>query len=239
MECDVPKYWSPACFDVIYTNINTYRNYFASNNFHTRTNYSGFDERISKEINNNLSIEFDTVFVGGLGSGTFKDKTEFLESFLELSQGRVSFAWWGYKENSSFNQDYPYLANCYKGVSGGLDMFAIYKNAKIVLNDYGLNAGGQGINQRIYEVLGSGGFLLTRNSSVFNEWKGCIATFDDVGDCYEKVCYYLNNEEERLDLAQKGNAFVLNHFNYKSIMAKLSTELVEDYQNKFGKRLNS
>ena len=114
-------------------------------------------------------------------------------------------------------------------------MFAIYKNAKIVLNDYGIAAGGQGMNQRIYEVLGAGGFLLTRNSAMFDGWEDSIATFDNVDDCIQKIYYYLRNDEERKQKAIKGHDYVLKHFNYKDIMKKLSEELVYEYNRKFRK----
>ena len=112
-------------------------------------------------------------------------------------------------------------------------MFQIYKKAKIVLNDYGVAAGGQGMNQRIYEVLGAEGFVLTRNSSMFNAWEGKIATFDNIEDCLHKIEYYLSNEEERIRLAKQGHDFVLAKFNYKDIMKKLSEELQYEYNRKF------
>lgn len=233
MECGIPKYWSPACFDVIYTNINTYRDFFKSNKFVTYSNYSGFDERVVDEIRLMDGLAYDVVFVGGLGSTTFLEKTCFLEQVLSKNNGCFSFAWWGYQEGADFSFHYPFLAQAYQGCSGGLDMFQIYKKAKIVLNDYGVAAGGQGMNQRIYEVLGAEGFVLTRNSSMFNAWEGKIATFDNIEDCLHKIEYYLSNEEERIRLAKQGHDFVLANFNYKDIMKKLSEELQYEYNRKF------
>jgi spore maturation protein CgeB len=112
-------------------------------------------------------------------------------------------------------------------------MFEIYKTARIVLNDYGLLAGGQGMNQRIYEVLGIGGFLLTRNSAMFTNWEGSVATYENADDCIQKIDYYLSNKEERNRMAKKGQDFVLAHFNYKHIMEKLSNELEYEYNRKF------
>lgn len=233
MECSIPKYWSPACFDVIYTNINTYRDFFKSNRFVTYSNYSGFDERVFGEVDLVDNFGYDVVFVGGLGNNVFLEKTSFLEKVLSRNKGNFTFAWWGYQEDGEFDSHFPLLARSYHGISGGLDMFKIYKNAKIVLNDYGLLAGGQGMNQRIYEVLGIGGFLLTRNSSMFDEWEDAVATFEDADDCIQKIGYYLSHEEERKQMAQKGHEFVLKNFNYKDIMKKLSEELQFEYKRKF------
>ena len=233
MECGVPKYWSPACFDVVYTNILTYRDFFQSNKVVTYSNYSGFDERVTDEIQVIDGFSFDVVFVGGLGARPFLEKTLFLEKVLSVSDGRFRFAWWGYQTDPDFDFHYPHLAKSYHGFSGGLDMFSIYKSARIVLNDYGIAAGGQGMNQRIYEVLGVGGFLLTRNSKMFNDWDGTITTYEDVDDCIKKIDYYLSNEEERKQMATKGQGFVLKRFNYKIIMKKLSEELEFEYNRKF------
>lgn len=239
MECGVPKYWSPACFDLIYTNINTYRDFFKSNKFVTYSNYSGFDERIADETGSIDGLGYDVVFVGGLGSATFFEKTSFLEGLLSINNGRFSFAWWGYQEGADFKSIFPLLGETYQGLSGGLEMFTIYKNAKIVLNDYGIAAGGQGMNQRIYEVLGVGGFLLTRNSTMFNDWEGSVVTYTDADDCIQKIDYYLLNEEKRQMMAKKGQTFVLKHFNYKDIMKKLGEELQFEYDKKFRAQVES
>lgn len=233
MECGVPKYWSPACFDVIFTNINTYRDFFKSNRFITYSNYSGFDERVADEVTVIDDFVYDVVFVGGLGTNTFLEKTVFIEELLSKSKGAFSFAWWGYQEGEGFLYKFPLLAQSYKGFSGGLDMFRIYKSGSIVLNDYGIAAGGQGMNQRIYEVLGVGGFLLTRNSQMFTDWDGSVATYEDAVDCIHKISFYLLNQEERKRMAQKGHEYVLNHFNYRIIMKELSEKLVFEYNSKF------
>lgn len=234
MECGVPKYWSPACFDVVYTNIKTYKDFFESNRIITKNNFSGFDRRILDEINSKNKI-YEVVFIGGLGSPTFTEKTDFFESLLVVSNCNFDFKWWGYKEGSNFDNLYPELSKRYMGFIGGLEMFEIYAQSKIVINDYGVAAGGQGMNQRIYEVLGVGTFLLTRASLMFNEWKDSICTFSDVDDCTSKIQYYLTHEEEREKIAKAGQAFVLENFSYFKLIGKLSEELQQAYKSKFSK----
>lgn len=233
MECGVPKYWSPSCYDLVYTNINTYRDFFNSNRIPTKTNYSGFDKRILDEIEIR-SRKYDVTFVGGLGNPTFTEKTDFLESILKKKDNSFNFKWWGYKEGNDFDKTYPLLSKCYEGEIGGLDMFQLYSESKIVLNDYGIAAGGQGMNMRIYEVMGIGRFLLTRKSTMFNDWGDVITTFSDTDDCLEKIYYYLIHNEEREEIAKIGQEFILKHHNYKGIMRKLSEELKEYYKLKFG-----
>lgn len=234
MECGIPKYWSPACFDFIFTNIKTYRDFFNSNKIPNSNNFSGFDKRLLSEVRLEKKI-YDVVFVGGLGYPTFKEKTDFFETLIKSSDGKFDFKWWGYKEGEDFDSTYPVLAKHYQGIIAGLGMFNIYAQSKIVLNDYGIAAGGQGMNQRIYEVMGVGTFLLTRDSQMFNEWKGMVCTFTSVEDCQEKILYYLLNEEEREVIAKRGQNFVLENFNYAKIMETLHDDLLKAYNNKFGK----
>ena len=89
------------------------------------------------------------------------------------------------------------------------------------------------MNQRIYEVLGVGGFLLTRNSSMFKDWGDSVATFESIDDCIQKIDYYLVNERERVLVAKKGHDYVIKNFNYKVIMTQLSEELTKEYNRKF------
>jgi hypothetical protein len=233
MECGIPKYWSPVCFDVVYTNIQTYKDFFNSNRIPTANNFSGFDERILSEINLKKK-DYDVVFIGGLGNPTFTEKTMFFESLLRDSKDLFEFKWWGYKE-ANFDVEYPELSKRYMGLIAGREMFEIYAQSKIVLNDYGVAAGGQGMNQRIYEVLGIGSFLLTRESKMFNNWEGSVCTFSDVKDCTDKIQYYLAHDEEREKISKAGQAFVHENYSYNILMGKLSVELSDAYFEKFGK----
>jgi len=232
MECGIPKYWSPACFDLIFTNIKTYRDFFNANKIPNYNNFSGFDKRILSEIKLEQKIH-DVVFVGGLGYPTFKEKTDFFETLITYSDGKFDFKWWGFKEGEDFDFKYPALAKHYKGITAGLDMFNIYAQSKIVLNDYGIAAGGQGMNQRIYEVMGIGTFLLTRESQMFDEWQDAICTFSSTEDCIKKIIYYLEHEKEREEIAKRGQNYVFVNFNYLNIMKVLSEDLIKAYDGKF------
>jgi len=112
-------------------------------------------------------------------------------------------------------------------------MFNIYAQSKIVLNDYGKIAGGQGMNQRIYEVMGVGTFLLTRESQMFDEWQDAICTFSSTEDCIKKIIYYLEHEKEREEIAKRGQNYVFVNFNYLNIMKVLSEDLIKAYDRKF------
>ena len=233
MDCGLPANWSPLDFDLIYTNVISYENFFNSNRIPTYSNHNGFDPRVLNEINKKQKI-YDVVFVGGLGNPTFTEKTSFFESLLNNYSNSFSFKWWGFKEGK-FEKDYPELNKKYMGTAAGIDMFNIYAQSKIVINDYGIISRGKAVNQRIYEVLGVGSLLLTRETENLKDWNNYIVTFKNVKDCIEKIRFYLKNDYERDTIAKSGHEYILSAYNYKELMKKMSDELTYAYNKKFKK----
>ena len=235
IDCSIPKNWTPLSFDLIYTNIQSYKEFFISNNVPVKTNPNGFDIRILSELTGRDKLH-DVTFVGGLGDYFgFADKTKTFESLGKRLGEKVTFIWWGFKTGNDFGKLFPSLAKSYNGTTGGIEMFQIYKDSKIVVNDYGNGFGGIAVNQRIFEVLGTGTLLLTRESESLKGWENYLVTFTDVDDCAEKIKYYLAHDEEREKIAKAGQAFVLENYSYLKLMGKLSEELTEAYNKKFGK----
>lgn len=74
-----------------------------------------------------------------------------------------------------------------------------------------------GIPLRIWDVLGSGGFLLTNYQAeipyYFKEGTDLVC-FDGIDDLREKVGYYLTHEEERQEIAYNGYQKVKREHNY-------------------------
>ena len=74
-----------------------------------------------------------------------------------------------------------------------------------------------GIPLRVWDVLGSGGFLMTNYQAelpyYFKEGEDLVC-FDGVEDLCEKAAYYLAHEEERRSIAENGCRKVREHHNY-------------------------
>ena len=74
-----------------------------------------------------------------------------------------------------------------------------------------------GIPLRVWDVLGSGGFLLTNYQAeipyYFKEGTDLVC-FDGIDDLREKVGYYLTHEEERREIAYNGYQKVKREHNY-------------------------
>ena len=99
----------------------------------------------------------------------------------------------------------------------GKDLRLLLAQSKIVLNItrsdfYGAETG---LNLRIFEAVAAGCFLLTDHCDELNELFEIgteIDTFHTSGELAEKIRYYLEHEEERTRIAQRGHErFIRSH----------------------------
>lgn len=81
-----------------------------------------------------------------------------------------------------------------------------------------------GIPLRIWDILGSGGFLLTNYQAeipfYFTEGEDLVC-FDGIEDLCEKAGYFLEHEEERRKIAENGYRKVKQHHTYKQRMQEI------------------
>lgn len=130
-----------------------------------------------------------------------------------------------YTKDAGFN-----LPNCVN--HGYIDPYSeapyVYKSAKINLN-ITLRSITSGIPLRAFEIMGSGGFLLTNYQADFDD---CYIAGEDYvfyessEDMMNKIDYYLSHEKEREEIAQNGFEKTLRKHTFSnrinSILNKLS-----------------
>ena len=96
------------------------------------------------------------------------------------------------------------------------EMPKVFRESKINLN-FTIPNIKSGIPLRVWDVLGSKGFLLTNYQAeipyYFEEGKDLVC-FDGIEDLREKVAYYLEHEEERLQIAENGYRKVKEYHTY-------------------------
>lgn len=93
----------------------------------------------------------------------------------------------------------------------------IYRCAKINLN-ISLRSILTGIPLRAFEIMGSGGFLLTNYQQDFTEYftEGeDYSYYTDSEDMLDKAEYYLTHEKERIEIAQNGRQKIKAYHTYK------------------------
>ncbi len=99
----------------------------------------------------------------------------------------------------------------------------IFYNSKINLNITSRTIE-SGIPQRVFDILGSGGFCLTNYQSEIAQYFEDgeeLVMYTSLEDLLRKTEYYLQHEEERKRIAQKGYLKVKNEFSLKERVANM------------------
>ncbi len=106
----------------------------------------------------------------------------------------------------------------------------IYNYSKININlhssmwHWDINPDGDFLNPRVYEILGCGGFQLVDRrrymEGVFEDGKDLVI-FENVDDLRKKIRYYLDNEHERLAIAEHGYNTVRKHHTYEQRVSEM------------------
>lgn len=228
LAASLPNNWSPLDWDLILTSTQTFKNFFLINKINSVINQNGFDERLINEVKTG-DKKHDFTFVGGLGNRYWKKRTQCAE-YLSC---KTNFKWWGIKGKDI--SDESQLSKSYNGILSGLEMLQVYRDSKIVFNDYGEIAEGEAVNQRIFEVMGIGSMLLTRQADNILKMfpPDTLVTYRDEKDCADKVHYFLKNEKEREEIALKGQKYIHENFNYKNLMKDFDTLIRKKFNEKF------
>lgn len=162
-------------------------------------------EKSSEESFSDLGLIFQTTVLG------FKiAEVQRRRALIELSKH--------FQVNVYSNSDISDLVRVrYMGsVDYWSEMPKVFRESKINLN-FTIPNIKSGIPLRVWDVLGSGGFLLTNYqaemSYYFIEGEDLVC-FDGVEDLREKVAYYLEHEEERKRIAENGYKKVKEYHTY-------------------------
>ena len=95
---------------------------------------------------------------------------------------------------------------CHGGVSTHTEMPLIFRNSKINLN-ITIRSIQTGLSQRIWDILGCNGFLLTNYQNELPEYFDIgkdLDCFENINECLEKVSYYLSHDDIRQEIADNG-----------------------------------
>lgn len=111
----------------------------------------------------------------------------------------------------------------------GWMMPRIFKCSKINLN-ITLRSIKSGIAQRVFDVVGAGGFLITNYQPEIAEYfeDGVdLVMYESIPDLISKIEYYLSHEEERHKIAEHGKKTLLNNFIYEMRIHEIQQVLAE------------
>lgn len=220
LSARMPWNWHPEHFDLLFVDDPVFRDFFAMHGVTTLVNRQGFDRRVADELAPR-SRRFGTVFIGGMGTANFSRRTRFLSQLAGHVPLELWGYWWDETGPKSSIADFPELAARFHGSISGLEMYQVFRDADIVLNDYVDidEQAGIGYNQRMFEVMGAGGFLLTREATnLASDFpKEIFATFRDLEDCCDKIAYFSKHTAERDEIARAGQRHVLDSHDFRGI----------------------
>lgn len=118
----------------------------------------------------------------------------------------------------------------HQGVDYYTDMNKIFYLSKINLN-ITLPSIETGLPQRIFDIMGSGGFVLTNYQPEAEDLFIIgqeIEVFHDLPELLEKASYYLTHEKERLTIAMNGYMKVRDHYSYIRRMTQILQTVEEE-----------
>ena len=113
--------------------------------------------------------------------------------------------------------------HCHGGVSTHTEMPLVFKQSKINLN-ITMCSIQTGLSQRIFDILGCGGFLLTNYQGEIPEYFEIgkdLDCYESIDECREKVACYLANEDLRMEIAENGYQKVKAMHTYQIRIARI------------------
>lgn len=128
--------------------------------------------------------------------------------------------------------DHTFLnkVHIHPGIDYQVNMNKIFYLSKINLN-ITLPSIETGIPQRVFDIMGCGGFVLTNYQEELEEHFKIgedLETFHSLDEVREKAAYYLNHEKERIKIAMNGYQKVCNYFSYTDRIKHIIKTVEED-----------
>lgn len=232
LNCQIQacKNLNPSIIDVLLTGQTEFKSFFELHGISSYIVRDAFEPEVLKDLSSNEE-KYELTFVGALGGDYHNRRSTTLNEIAK----DYPLKWWGPKGRNI--RDFPYLEKTWQGITGGVEMFMICYNSKIVLNDYPDFTRNEAVNQRIFEVMGCGSLLLTREAvNLKDEFpRDCYSSFKDTQDCKEKIQYYLNNAKQRNELARNAQEHILEYHTYYKRMGELIALLMPHYERKFAR----
>ena len=124
-----PINWQLQNSDTVFTITKEFNDFFNLNGIESHLFDYGFDTQILSDVVFGVK-KYDVTFIGLLGSTDQLNKT----NLLEHVSTKCNFKWWGPK--GDLIENYPGLLKSWQGVVAGIEMYQVYADSKIVLNDY-------------------------------------------------------------------------------------------------------
>jgi spore maturation protein CgeB len=182
----------------------------------------GFDPRVLDRLGPEEEARIDVAFVGALAGDQWRRSRTVLAQLAAATPIEL----WGYGLDD-LPPDSP-VRSRYRGEAWGMDMYRVYRRARIVLNRHGDVAETFANNMRMYEATGVGSLLLTEARENLPELFDLgreVVTYEDADDAVERIQRLLADEARRSAIAKAGQERTLRDHTYAVRMAELASIL--------------
>ncbi|HRT71198.1 MAG TPA: glycosyltransferase, partial [Syntrophales bacterium] len=168
----------------------------------------------------------DVAMIGSMGQPNYKRRCEMV---ILLRRAGIDVKWWGPRLAREVRNIPYFLGGVHRAWAGRevymKDFADVIRHTRIFIGqDADRSMEGRSLSNRVFAVLGCGGFYLCRRTqgveSLFNVGSE-LAVFDNKVDMLDKIHYYLSHAEERKQIALEGQKKVLSHYTYKQQMEKI------------------
>jgi hypothetical protein len=174
-------------------------------------------EQLRRSPDTTSDPAIDVSFVGSL-SPHHPSRHAWLEQLCR----RLPIQVWG-QGVESLPAELP-IRKAYRGPAWGIEMYRVLARSRIAINYHIELSGPFANNMRLYETTGVGTLLVTdwkQNLREMFEPGAEVIAYQSADECVEKITRLLNHEEERVRIAQAGQARTLREHTYHSRMSEL------------------
>lgn len=213
-------------YDLIITSFPHFVKEFRNMGINSEYQKLAFEPRVLEKIGRRKRI-YDVTFIG---SFTPYHKEGIIS--LEKVARKIPVNVWG--QGLEFLSPTSPLRKNYHGEAWGLGMYKILSQSKIIVNRHISTAGNYANNMRLYESTGMGAMLITDRKKNLKDLfipGSEVVEYKTSDDLIQKVNYYLNHENERKNIADRGQKRTLTDHAYPGRMKELSDILIK-YINK-------
>lgn len=187
---------------------------------------AGFNNDYKKD---ECSKERDLIFVGT----PYKHRMKFLNELAKIAEMKGwTMEIYGpfFDKNKYFWKNmikkikYKYLFHhVHDGVYTSVEIAKLYAGSKICLN---IHTDKQlGMNPRCYEIMATGGFLLTDERAIYGDFNvgNDFETYGSISEVVNKIEFYLHNKEKRDNIALRGNKHVQSYSMANCLMKMINS----------------
>lgn len=208
-----PINWMLHTSDMVFTNAREFTDFFNLNLVESYLIDYGFDTELPKELSFKEK-KYDVSFVGLLGTKDQEKKTIMMEAIAE----KFNFFWWGPK--GELLNHYPNLLKRWQGIVAGREMYQVYADSKIVVNEYVHSNANKAINLRLKEAMGVGTCQITRFAENIKHIadSNAVVFFNDKDDCIDKISYYLKHDKEREQIGLNARNYINENYSNMKLL---------------------